>query len=313
MKLFNKYQSRVLQFALELMARLEREDVMPQWEIQRIASRSGLDYADQVLVPLCRAGILEREGSGYRLSAGLCPPRLPAGQTERDYLREILELPEAELFFDDTILTKLAGALGENRAFANVQYYKPQGEPLPVHPGPEGFRTLLYAIRHRFLIRYTYRTRDDETARTGLTLPWKLEYSAYDRRWWIILYDSEVRRTIKARLDNLEHIQLAGPARESEADIRNAIERLLAPEPAVLQIRHTRGALERCFLVFENQQFEETGQVAKGCYRMSFRFYQFDRWEILKKLLYLGPAVRLLAPEDLREDLRKLLKSALTD
>ena len=60
MKLFNKYQSRVLQFALELMARLEREDVMPQWEIQRIASRSGLDYADQVLVPLCRAGILER-------------------------------------------------------------------------------------------------------------------------------------------------------------------------------------------------------------------------------------------------------------
>ena len=46
---------------------------------------------------------------------------------------------------------------------------------------------------------------------------------------------------------------------------------------------------------------------------MSFRFYQFDRWEILKKLLYLGPAVRLLAPEDLREDLRKLLKNALTD
>lgn len=69
MKLFNKYQSRVLQFALELMARLEREDVMPQWEIQRIASRSGLDLRIKCWCPFAGLGFWSE-----RVLDIACPP-----------------------------------------------------------------------------------------------------------------------------------------------------------------------------------------------------------------------------------------------
>lgn len=51
------------------------------------------------------------------------------------------------------------------------------------------------------------------------------------------------------------------------------MDRLLEPEPVVLEVRRTRGTLERCFLVLENQLFERTRQVSEDCFYVSFRYY----------------------------------------
>lgn len=68
MKLFNKYQSRALQFALDLLAQLQ-STALSTSQIQALAQQWGLDYADQVIQPLCRAGFLEQTTDGYRLTA----------------------------------------------------------------------------------------------------------------------------------------------------------------------------------------------------------------------------------------------------
>ena len=47
-----------------------------------------------------------------------------------------------------------------------------------------------------------------------------------------------------------------------EEKIEQAMERLLMPEPVRLAVKPEKGAIERCFLVFENQQFEETRQIS---------------------------------------------------
>ena len=112
-------------------------------------------------------------------------------------------------------------------------------------------------------------------------------------------------------MDNLRDVELLGPSDVSPEKIRAAMERLLEPEPVVLRVRKTRGALERCFLVFENQLFLETEQLSSENVRLAFRFYRFDRGEILRQLLYLGPAVELLAPRSLREELLVLVEQAL--
>ena len=52
MKLFNKYQSRALQFVLDLLAQLQ-STALSTSQIQALAQQWGLDYADQVL-PQCR-------------------------------------------------------------------------------------------------------------------------------------------------------------------------------------------------------------------------------------------------------------------
>ena len=160
------------------------------------------------------------------------------------------------------------------------------------------------------MIRYRYRTREDGTYIQCEMTPWKLEYSAYDRRWWVILYDAAAGRTIKARLDNLKDVALGDRSDASPEDIAAAMESLLAPEPVVLQVDDVKNVLERCFLAFENQLFEETvQQPGQGC-RIAFRYYRFDEGEILRRLLYLGPDVKLLAPQSLREKLLQMVKQA---
>lgn len=311
MKLFNKYQSRAFQFSAELLARLEQRGSLRDSELMDMAAANGLDYAGQVLDPLCRAGILECINKVYYLSKNFSAPKIPMGQVEREYLRIAVELPEAVLFLPEDIRAELRAACGETCDLDIIERYAPAGEPIPEHPGPEGFRTLLQAIHQRQLICYIYRTRDDKTYRESTTLPWKLEYSAYDRRWWIILYDPAADRMIKARLDNLKNIRLAGPAKVSETCIKQAMDRLLAPSPVVIEVQQTMGALERCFLTFENQMFEQTQQLGNGRFRLAFRYYRFDRNEILRRLLYLGPAVTLMEPMDLRAELARMLDKIL--
>ena len=71
----------------------------------------------------------------------------------------------------------------------------------------------------------------------------------------------------------------------------------------VLQVTPTRGALERCFLTFEDQLFVETHQENREAFRLCFRWYRFDRGVILRKLLFLGSGVTLLGPASLQEEL----------
>lgn len=311
MNLFNKYQGRAFQFALALLAKLEGQSSLSGQELDGLARRMGLDYADQVAAPLMRAGILEKRDGRWRRSPECRPFALPPSQAELDYLQYILTLPQAELFLGPELRQKLSQTGGDRSALDDIQRFVPWGEPLPRDPGREGVEHLLQAIREGRLIRYRYRTRDTETYQESVVYPWKLEYSAYDRRWWVILYHVQERRTIKARLDNLRDVELLDPADVSHEEIQVAMERLLEPEPVVLQVRKTKGALERCFLVFESQLFLETEQLSADAFRLSFQFYRFDRGEILRRLLYLGPAVELLSPQSLREELLELVEQAL--
>lgn len=310
MRRFNRYQSRAMQFSLDLFSRLQNGPLSGEM-LAALAREWGLDYADQVVQPLREAELLQWDGKLCRLVPGQPVPRLPMSTPERSYLRAILDLPEAELFLSPETKEKLRGQCACTEPETPVEHWAPAGEPVPRQPGPEGFRTLLWAAERRWLVDYVYRTNTDETLRQARALPWKLEYSAYDRRWWVIFYRPEEQRTIKARLENLRQIRLAGPSDVTEAEVEEAMDRLMEPEPVVLEVTRTRGTLERCFLVFENQLFVRTRQVSQDRFRLSFQYYRFDRSEILRRLLYLGPGVRLVSPDGMRRELAELIGRGL--
>lgn len=310
MRRFNRYQSRAMQFSLDLFSHLQNGPLSGEM-LAALAREWGLDYADQVVQPLREAELLQWDGKLCRLVPGQPVPRLPMSTPERSYLRAILDLPEAELFLSPETKEKLRGQCACTEPETPVEHWAPAGEPVPRQPGPEGFRTLLRAAERRWLVDYVYRTNTDETLRQARALPWKLEYSAYDRRWWVIFYRPEEQRTIKARLENLRQIRLAGPSDVTEAEVEEAMDRLMEPEPVVLEVTRTRGTLERCFLVFENQLFVRTRQVSQDRFRLSFQYYRFDRSEILRRLLYLGPGVRLVSPDGMRRELAELIGRGL--
>ena len=78
MNLFHKYQSRVFQFSLELLALLEAQDSLTREEMEQLARRLGLSYADQVAAPLVRAGILEQKDGRWQRSGEFRPFAAPA-------------------------------------------------------------------------------------------------------------------------------------------------------------------------------------------------------------------------------------------
>ena len=308
-KLFHKFQSRAFQFSLDVLNAFRAGEILSKGAVTRISQKNGLLYADQVMQALEAAEVVEQTGRGWKLGKHMNAFQVPPGQTELDYLQYILRLPETSLFLDNAVIQKLG--VSSTSFFAPIQIIGAKGEPIPEYPGPEGFRLILKAIRQGRLIQYYYRTKNDETLSETIAQPWKVEYSAFDKRWWVILYLPGEDRTIKARLENLRDIRLLEPSNIDEGKIQEAVERLLAPEPIVLEVSNQKGALERCFMVFENQLFTETSRTPAGNFKVEFRYYRFDESEIVRRLLYLGPMVTLKGPGIIKGKLTEALEKAI--
>lgn len=312
LKMLNHFQSRQMQLALELCARAEGFGAVSASEIRNIAvSKYGLQAWPELLEWLTAAHFLKKEGSRYLLDQRPAP-MLPAGQMEQAYLRYILTMPEAELYLSEQTRQALRG---EPPAWMeHIQRFEPNGMALPHNPGPEGFRLLLEAIQTRRYIHYCYRKKGSRDWQETQSLPWKLEYSAYDRRWWVILYHEGERRTIKAPLNHLRDLRLGGKSKAEEHEILAAMGQLREKEPVVLRITDGHNALQRCFLAFENQQIRESRRVVEDdqvYYRLTFDWFRFDEAEILRRLMHLGPCVALIGPELLREKLVKQVEQAM--
>ena len=312
LKMLNRFQSRQMQFALELCARAEGFGGVTFDEVRDIAvNRYGLKICKDLLDWLTAAHFLKKEGNCYLLDQRPAP-LLPAGQMEREYLQYILTLPEAELFLSAQTRQALQG---ETPAWAeHIRRFEPKGMTLPRDPGPEGFRLLLEAIKTRRYIRYRYRKTGSREWQETKILPWKLEYSAYDRRWWVILYHED-RRTIKAPLNHLRDLRLGGKSKVTEPEILAAMDQLRENEPVVLRITDSHNALQRCFLTFENQEIRESCRIVEDGqvhYQLTFNWFRFDEAEILRRLMHLGPNVALMGPETLRAKLIKQVEDAIS-
>lgn len=321
MILFHPLQNRAMQFSLELLARLQYCPKVAYSEVRALAEEFYLDslYLDTVITTLEKSGILtlERQGSNpicccrcQSIDGSFVLPQMPAGDLEQEYLQYILELPEAKQFLSQELRQQLRKP-GEN-GIREIQHIglMQTNQARPVNT--DTFRQILQAIREKRMIGYQYRIKDDAQCRQAQAVPWKLEYSAYDKRWWVILYDPENKRTIKAVLANLQNVVLGKKHGISEDTIQQAIADLcLKDTPVQLRVKNVRNALQRCFLAFENQEFIQTQKLQDGTFLLCFRYYRFDTEEILRKLMMLGPAVTLVQPAALKQNLRERLTAAL--
>lgn len=294
-KLLNPFQSRLMQFCLDVLSD-PQQDGSENETVKKLAKRYGIHQFKKILDWLTQSGFFAQMEAR---------PRLPMSLMEQEYLQYILDpqhMPEVFLFLSEQTRQALAGSTPE--WLAHIQWKKAPGMQLHQNPGLEGFRDIMKAICQRRMISYRYRVRGKQEEQTAVCLPWKLEYSAYDRRWWVILYDMNDERTIKAPLNHLRDIQILSESPVTEQKIISSMEMLRMKQPVELHIRDAHNALQRCFTVFENQEILSSSYSLETGYVLRLNAFRFDREEILRQLLYLGPNVRLEAPQDMKEDLR---------
>ena len=315
MTLFHKYNSRKLLFAADVLAALEGAGAegLPRAQLNALALRYGIQnpLCEQLLTLLEQKMLIVYDSTQrvYRLGEDEVPA-LPLSKAEESYLQEILRLPQAELFLPPALAEKLTAPQAETNV-DSIQAMEAQGETRnPTMSQPE-FCRLLEAISCGCAVSYRFCAKNDKTPQEACAVPWRLEYSPFDNRWWVILYHPEEKRCIKAWLSHLSDIALVRHIKVPEKEILAARRKALMPEPVVLRVEDAKNALERCFLVLEQKQFEDSMLHADGSATIRFRYYRYEENELLRQLLFLGPSVQLLGPKSLRAKLLALVEQAL--
>lgn len=322
MTLFHKYYSRKLFFAADVLAALHGagKTGVEEKELQALALRYGIQnpLCSELLRLLRDAALLTWDrGSRKYYEEERHVPQFPLSAIEESYLQQILAMPQAELFLPPALAERLRTSTPPAWDENIIQTLDAAGQPGNPNLTQREFCLLLEAIARSCAVSYRFCAKNATEARKGCAVPWRLEYSAYDNRWWIILYDHEAGRCVKAWLPNLSEIRLEPQITVSEEEILQARREALMPEPVVLRVKpaetpqKTRNAMDRCFLVLERKEFESSQLHSDGSATVSFRYYRYEENELLRQLLYLGPGIQLLAPQSLRTALLELVNQAL--
>ena len=134
--------------------------------------------------------------------------------------------------------------------------------------------------------------------------PCRLEYDLAANKYFLIALLDEARTIEKFSVEALNMVALSVEQIPNDADAR--LEDFYSANVAevALEVQNTRNAVERCFALFSSFDKKARLQDDGGCF-LTISYSPLDEEEILEKILSLGSAVTVVAPENLRERVRQ--------
>lgn len=318
MELFHKYYNSDVQFLLEMFA-FNRP--FSQKELLEMAERchvyapygnlwKGIEkHTDAKIIEKCSDEVQ------YQINPRLNSFAAPLNKIENDCLQALSRTEEAKLLISDELREKIPSQ--ENSYYNYIRTHSAAGKSIELQKqSPETVRNVLRAIREGRWITYQFCTNRSEERKTGSCIPFRIEVSGFDGRWWLISYLPEENRPIKSRLENMSEVKLGKIHNLSEEVIRQGIEKKLMSEKVVLRISSSdklHNSLERCFITFESMLDIEAYKLSESEYEIRFRCFEWDEKLVVRKLLWLGKDVTAIAPsiivEGVKEELRETLET----
>lgn len=211
------------------------------------------------------AGVITVDQGQYQINSLLGSFPAPLNHIEAECLLALCESEEARLLISDGLRKRILNSNDlcaqfpskDERLYRFIHYHWSSGKLTELKKlSPKTVRTVLQAIQEGRQISYQYRTNHSAEQRTGSCIPFRVEVSGFDGRWWLISYLREEKRPIKSRLSNLTEVILCEEHHLAEGVIRQGIESKLMPEHVVLRISADpdmlANTLERCFITFES-------------------------------------------------------------
>lgn len=174
------------------------------------------------------------------------------------------------------------------------------------------FRKILRAIKEEKEILYDNLDRENNIYKDKRGVPLKIEYSLRDRLFRISLYYICESRPILVNLHTISNIRIIEDKKcllyrdEIIQEIKN---KKYSLEPIVIRLYDKRDAMERCFMSFSS--FERSSRViGDRLYEMKIYYYSFEEDEVIRKLLGLGPFVKIIKPEIIKDKIIRKVKKA---
>ena len=260
--------------------------------------------------------VLKEENGLYYPSIGKVPVRLT--NIEKIWLKNLLSKEELKLFLSDSTITKLKEALKDvNGPDINNSIDITNKSILPEVNSLEqyetNFRILLKSIIEGKAIRYCNTDRLGNKYCDMLALPIRLEYSLKDSRFRVCMYSIDNKRSIMANIFSMSNIEMYEneiPEFDRKVAINNIYKNRYTDEPIILEVVDKRAAMERCFMSFSEME-RLSRCIEEGKYEIKLFYYTFEEEEVIRKILALGPYVKVISPQRIVDKVIEKIRWAL--
>ena len=323
MELFNPLRNSQFTALEQVLQMLESHEMVNYKGLISLLHDAGFTYVDLVNALLAEKAnyadaimVLEKTSDGKYHSLLNHPVRAMPLNFEISWLTYMLKHTPDGLLMDTQLKTKLLDCLAplhQNFELKHIyQHRESQGTNLSerqIH----WLNMICKAIHKNQCIQYIYQPKNNEQQIKKIGQPFKIEYSNSDCRFWLILYDIEANRFIKTILSRYEDIALLEvPGPLSYDTMLSQIETYLADEYLIVEVSGETHAIDRFFHFFSNfKKIAVKKSDDKNTFQVTMQYYHFDRGDILKRILQMGPAAKLVRPISLQNELIHRLDKAI--
>ncbi|OOM05886.1 WYL domain-containing protein [Clostridium saccharobutylicum] len=261
----------------------------------------------------------EREGQYYSIlnNEDSIPLKVRFSKLERYWFNGMIKEPVVQSLLGKETLEKLETALtdvkekGSNKVIEFTN--KVQNDfDIDLEKSTKDFYIILEGIINEKPIIYSNVDKNGNEYNNQLAIPIRIEYSLKDDKFRASLYSLEENRSIMVNLHTLKEVKIAhnfNSKVKREDVLKKLKEKKYSEVPITIELEDIRGAMERCFMSFSS--FERNSRtILKNKYEIDIYYYTFEEDEVVRKIMSLGPYVKVKSPGRVREIVIDKIKKA---
>jgi hypothetical protein len=257
--------------------------------------------------------VLKEESSRYTPVLKGDPPLLLTEYQKR-WIKTIVKDKRFSLFVEENqyhIYEKLLSdiePLYDSKHFITVDMAN-DGDDYQNKEYKEIFKLIMQGIQDNKIIFVKYESGKGNRL-SAYFAPYKLEYSIKDDKFrlcGIRVRQGRMRNLYKLNLSRIRSVEVMEYDRPE--NLVSYIGSLRIPLPVEIEITNERNGFERIFTQLSNfERVSEYDETTKRCL-MKIYYYEVDEMELLITLLSFGPVIRVIGPNQFKEQLvRRIVK-----
>jgi hypothetical protein len=261
----------------------------------------------------------EKEGKYYSIlnNKDSIPLNIRFSKLEKSWLNGMIKEPIVQALLGKETLEKLEAALidlkkGSNEVIEFTNKVKSDFD-IDLVKLSKDFYTILEGIVNEKPILYSNVDKNGNEYNNQLALPIRIEYSLKDDKFRASLYSLEENRSIMVNLHTLKRVKIAEDVNSKikrEDVLKILKEKKYSEIPITIELEDIRGAMERCFMSFSS--FERNSRnISENKYEIDIYYYTFEEDEVIRKIMSLGPYVKVKSPDRVRDIVIEKIKRAL--
>lgn len=261
----------------------------------------------------------ERDGKYYSIlnNEDSIPLKVRFSKLEKSWLNGMIKEPVVQALLGKETLEKLEAGLatvkeGSNEVIEFTNKVKNDFD-VDLEKLSKDFYTILEGIIDEKPIIYCNVDKNGNEYNNQLALPIRIEYSLKDDRFRASVYSLEEKRSIMINLHTLKEVKIAQNVNtkiKREDVLKILKEKKYSEIPITIELEDIRGAMERCFMSFSS--FERNSRtISENKYEIDIYYYTFEEDEVIRKIMSLGPYVKVKSPDRVRDIVIDKIRKAL--